>query len=365
MARDFKLTELANWIESSRRKVMSKIDKLSGTVLVVDDTPGNLRVLVDSLSNRGLDILVATDGKSAIERAAYSRPDLILLDVIMPGIDGFETCRIFKEKPETIDIPVIFMTALSDTSQKVKAFEVGAVDYVTKPFEEEELIARVDAHLTIRRLQDDLERRNDQLEDLNQLKNEFLGHGRPRYPQPADRDPGRIRDPRNDRGLHHRGEADPDRPPDPDSRQSDQDTPEQSPRRERDRLRQAQYRYPADRSRSHSRSRSPPITGRPPMKSRSNSSGKPATTKRIFRPITTALGSGAGQPDLQRHQVFRTRANGSGSNVDVKATVWLSPSSDEGPGLSAEDRGKLFGKFARLTPAQPPARHPPDLDCGS
>jgi len=154
---------------------MSKNNELSGTVLVVDDTPGNLRVLVDSLSSRGLNILVATDGTSAIERAVYSQPDLILLDVIMPGIDGFETCRIFKERPETTDIPVIFMTALSDTSQKVKAFEVGAVDYVTKPFEEEELIARVDAHLTIRRLQDDLMRRNTQLEDLNQLKNEFLG----------------------------------------------------------------------------------------------------------------------------------------------------------------------------------------------
>ena len=154
---------------------MSATDQLSGTVLVVDDTPGNLRVLVESLSNRGLKVLVATDGKSAIERATYGQPDLILLDVIMPGIDGFETCRIFKEKPETRDIPVIFMTALSDTSQKVKAFEVGAVDYVTKPFEEEELIARVDAHLTIRQLQADLLRRNHQLEELNQLKNEFLG----------------------------------------------------------------------------------------------------------------------------------------------------------------------------------------------
>jgi signal transduction histidine kinase len=154
---------------------MSRTDQLSGTVLVVDDTPGNLRVLVDSLSARGLEILVATDGMSAIERAIYGRPDLILLDVIMPGIDGFETCRKFKENPETNAIPVIFMTALSDTSQKVKAFEVGAVDYVTKPFEEEELIARVDAHLTIRSLQGDLERRNHQLEDLNQLKNEFLG----------------------------------------------------------------------------------------------------------------------------------------------------------------------------------------------
>lgn len=154
---------------------MSKTDQLSGTVLVVDDTPGNLRVLVDSLTARGLDVLVATDGRSAIERAVYGQPDLILLDVIMPGIDGFETCRKFKDTPETTAIPVIFMTALSDTSQKVKAFEVGAVDYVTKPFEEEELIARVDAHLTIRSLQADLERRNNQLEDLNQLKNEFLG----------------------------------------------------------------------------------------------------------------------------------------------------------------------------------------------
>jgi two-component system sensor histidine kinase/response regulator len=154
---------------------MSNINQLSGTVLVVDDTPGNLRVLVDSLSARGLDVLVATDGKSAVERAVYGQPDLILLDVIMPGIDGFETCRIFKETPETSAIPVIFMTALSDTSQKVKAFEVGAVDYVTKPFEEEELIARVDTHLTIRSLQADLERRNHQLEELNQLKNEFLG----------------------------------------------------------------------------------------------------------------------------------------------------------------------------------------------
>ena len=154
---------------------MSATDHLTGTVLVVDDTPGNLRVLVDSLSNRGLQVLVATDGRSAIERATYGRPDLILLDVIMPGIDGFETCRIFKETPETATIPVIFMTALSDTSQKVKAFEVGAVDYVTKPFEEEELIARVDAHLTIHSLQADLLRRNQQLEDLNQLKNEFLG----------------------------------------------------------------------------------------------------------------------------------------------------------------------------------------------
>jgi len=154
---------------------MSATDQLSGTVLVVDDTPGNLRVLVESLSNRGLKVLVATDGKSAIDRATYGQPDLILLDVIMPGIDGFETCRIFKESSETRDIPVIFMTALSDTSQKVKAFEVGAVDYVTKPFEEEELIARVYAHLTIRELQADLLRRNHQLEELNQLKNEFLG----------------------------------------------------------------------------------------------------------------------------------------------------------------------------------------------
>ncbi len=146
-----------------------------GTVLAVDDTPGNLRVLVEALSAAGLEVLVATDGLSAIETARYSRPDLILLDVLMPGIDGYETCARLKQDALTAATPIIFMTALCETEEKVRAFEVGAIDYITKPFEQAELLARVNTHLTISRLRQDLEKRNRELEDLNRLKNEFMG----------------------------------------------------------------------------------------------------------------------------------------------------------------------------------------------
>jgi len=154
---------------------MDPLNSPSGTVLAVDDTPGNLRVLVEALSAANLEVLVATDGTSAIETARYSRPDLILLDVLMPGIDGYETCARLKQDPATSLTPIIFMTALSETEEKVRAFEVGAVDYITKPFEQAELLARVNTHLTISRLRQDLEKRNHQLEDLNRLKNEFMG----------------------------------------------------------------------------------------------------------------------------------------------------------------------------------------------
>ena len=146
-----------------------------GTVLAVDDTPANLRVLVDALSAAGLEVLVATDGLSAIETTRYSKPDLILLDVLMPGIDGYETCARLKQDEATAQTPIIFMTALCETEEKVRAFEVGAVDYITKPFEQAELLARVNTHLTISRLRQDLEKRNHELEDLNRLKNEFMG----------------------------------------------------------------------------------------------------------------------------------------------------------------------------------------------
>lgn len=146
-----------------------------GTVLAVDDTPGNLRVLVEALSAANLEVLVATDGLSAIDTAKYSKPDLILLDVLMPGIDGYETCERLKRDEATARIPIIFMTALCETEEKVRAFEVGAVDYITKPFEQAELLARVNTHLTISRLRQDLEKRNRELQDLNRLKNEFMG----------------------------------------------------------------------------------------------------------------------------------------------------------------------------------------------
>lgn len=127
------------------------------TILLVDDTPANLSVLADCLSDAGYSLLVAEDGEDALALTARNAPDLILLDVMMPGIDGFTTCRRLKERAETRDIPVIFMTALADTTEKLKGFEAGAVDYITKPIQHEEALARVNTHLTIRRLQRELQ----------------------------------------------------------------------------------------------------------------------------------------------------------------------------------------------------------------
>ncbi|MBW4540620.1 MAG: response regulator [Myxacorys chilensis ATA2-1-KO14] len=123
-----------------------------GVVLIVDDTLTNLEVLFDSLINADFKILVAEDGESAIDTANYALPDLILLDILMPDIDGFETFRRLKANHATADIPVIFMTALSETVDKVKGFALGAVDYITKPFQQEEVLARVQTHLRLRQL---------------------------------------------------------------------------------------------------------------------------------------------------------------------------------------------------------------------
>jgi len=137
------------------------------TLLIVDDTPENIAVLFNFLSGHGFKILVAENGEDALENAQDEHPDLILLDVIMPGIDGFETCRRLKSNPPTQEIPVIFITALSDTLDKVKAFKLGAVDYITKPFQQEEVLARVNTHLTIRKLQNELQAQKAALEKAN------------------------------------------------------------------------------------------------------------------------------------------------------------------------------------------------------
>jgi two-component system NtrC family sensor kinase len=126
-------------------------------ILVVDDTPANLQVVTEALSDAGFEVAIATNGERAIKQANLSRPNLILLDVMMPGMDGFETCHRLKSSPVTGEIPIIFMTALSDTTDKVKGFQVGAVDYITKPFQEAELIARVTTHLKLHSLNQTLE----------------------------------------------------------------------------------------------------------------------------------------------------------------------------------------------------------------
>jgi DNA-binding response OmpR family regulator len=141
------------------------------TVLIVDDDPANLELLFQHLNQAGYKVLVAENGQLALERAELAQPDAILLDVMMPGMDGFETCRRLKQQAVTQSIPVIFMTALADTADKVKGFAAGGVDYVTKPFQPEELLARVAAHTSIYLLQKELRQKNRELEvALSQVK---------------------------------------------------------------------------------------------------------------------------------------------------------------------------------------------------
>jgi two-component system NtrC family sensor kinase len=131
-------------------------------ILVVDDTLANLEVVTEVLGDAGFEVAIATDGERAIKQATISQPDLILLDVMMPGIDGFTTCQRLKASPSTCDIPVIFMTALSDTTDKVRGLNLGAVDYVTKPFQEAELLARVTTQLKLHHLHQTLEQQVEQ-----------------------------------------------------------------------------------------------------------------------------------------------------------------------------------------------------------
>ena len=149
-----------------------------GKVLVVDDTPDNLDMLMMLLETQGYQVFQAKNGKRAIEVAHQERPDMVLLDVMMPGIDGFETCQRLKESEVTKHIPVIFMTALSDTEHKIKGFQIGAVDYISKPFQHQEVLARVKTHVTFYQQRKEIEalREQDRIyyENLSQVKDELM-----------------------------------------------------------------------------------------------------------------------------------------------------------------------------------------------
>jgi two-component system, sensor histidine kinase and response regulator len=127
------------------------------TVLIVDDTPANLKVIGNFLAGAGYRILVAEDGADALEQVQTTRPDIILLDVMMPEKDGYATCRELKQLEATRDVPVLFMTARSETHEKVKGFRCGAVDYITKPYQEADVLARIHTHLTLARQKQKLE----------------------------------------------------------------------------------------------------------------------------------------------------------------------------------------------------------------
>ncbi|NNG01851.1 MAG: response regulator [Desulfobacteraceae bacterium] len=145
--------------------------KNSQTIMLVDDTPANLKVLFEYLESKGFKVLVATSGETALEGIAQLPPDLILLDVKMSGIDGFETCRRLKVDIATAGIPVIFMTVQDETVDVVRGFTLGAVDYITKPIQVERVLARIKTHLKIHRLQIDLENQNKKLQAaLNDVK---------------------------------------------------------------------------------------------------------------------------------------------------------------------------------------------------
>jgi diguanylate cyclase (GGDEF)-like protein len=136
-------------------RVMSNYSAISqpkATILIVDDTPNNLQLLFRYLKNADYRLLLAQDGKKAMKIAKTTHLDLILLDIMMSGMDGFETCRQFKNNLDTKDIPIIFMTAISKTESKIKGFELGAIDYITKPIDRQELLARIQTHLTLQNL---------------------------------------------------------------------------------------------------------------------------------------------------------------------------------------------------------------------
>ncbi len=135
-----------------------------GNILIVDDTPANLRLLASMLGERGYKVRPANNGMLALDAAHALTPDLVLLDVRMPGMDGYQVCRQLKADEQTRDIPIIFISALDEVEDKVKGFAAGGVDYVTKPFQFDEVLARVEVHLALRNMQKKLEEQNARLE---------------------------------------------------------------------------------------------------------------------------------------------------------------------------------------------------------
>jgi DNA-binding response OmpR family regulator len=140
---------------------------IGGNILVVDDTKENLRILADALGEEGYKVRPALSGRMALEAARKELPDLILLDILMPGMDGYEVCEALKADPTLKDVPVIFISALNEVGDKMKGFSAGGVDYISKPFQTEEVLARVKTHLTLRNLQKDVEGKNTRLRELN------------------------------------------------------------------------------------------------------------------------------------------------------------------------------------------------------
>lgn len=150
------------------------INPVEYTVLIVDDVVANLNLLIDQLLAQGYQVRVAESGESALKRVQSGRPDIILMDVHLPGIDGFETCRRLKSDPALVDVPVIFLTVLADRDNKVEGFEAGGVDYIAKPIDAVEVLLRIRTHLTLGRLQQELAQANEELENRVAVRTQEL-----------------------------------------------------------------------------------------------------------------------------------------------------------------------------------------------
>ncbi|MTJ49625.1 hybrid sensor histidine kinase/response regulator [Dolichospermum sp. UHCC 0259] len=156
-------------------------ESYKGNILIVDDTPNNLRLLSNMLEEQGYNVRCANSGAIALKAVVIEHPDIILLDINMPNINGYEVCEQLKLDANTAEIPIIFLSALSETIDKIKAFRVGGVDYITKPFQVEEVLARIENQLSLRRMQLELQRAKDQAlkalkqeQELNRMKSEFV-----------------------------------------------------------------------------------------------------------------------------------------------------------------------------------------------
>jgi len=160
--------------EQEEGELTTNLNFAEYSILLVDDTPNNLDVLVDFLQEYGFELRIARSGESALQRVRYNAPSLILLDVLLPGMDGFETCLQLKADPATHDVPIIFMTSLANAEDKVNGFEVGAVDYVTKPLQQTEVLARITAHLRQSNFTQNLQEQNRQLVKSHQVEKERL-----------------------------------------------------------------------------------------------------------------------------------------------------------------------------------------------
>ena len=162
--------QIAGIFKAAQQPDMATDEEQEGAlehVLLVDDNPVNLQILHKALQGCGYKLLVAENGETAIEIASKMQPSLILLDIMMPGMDGYEVCERLKASPDTAGIAVIFLSALEDSRAKVKGFSVGGVDYISKPFQANEVVARVRNHIKIHRLENQLARRNVELESEN------------------------------------------------------------------------------------------------------------------------------------------------------------------------------------------------------